>query len=67
MTCGFGMPDSLNNITVLDKLPLFVELTRGRAPVANYTINNHAYIIGYYLADGIYHHWATIVKTISQP
>ncbi|XP_028071747.1 uncharacterized protein LOC114274076 [Camellia sinensis] len=34
--------------------PLFAELTRGRAPAANYTINNHAYTMGYYLADDIY-------------
>ncbi|XP_028087345.1 uncharacterized protein LOC114288059 [Camellia sinensis] len=46
---------------------LFAELTRGRAPTANYTINNHAYTMGYYLADGICPRWATIVKTISQP
>ncbi|XP_028105572.1 uncharacterized protein LOC114304619 [Camellia sinensis] len=63
----FGMPDSLNDITVLDRSPLFAELTRERAPVANYTINNHAYTMGYYLADGIYPRLATIVKTISQP
>ncbi|XP_028070643.1 uncharacterized protein LOC114273076 [Camellia sinensis] len=50
----FGMPGSLNDITVLDRSPLFAELTRGRAPAANYTINNHAYTMGYYLADGIY-------------
>ncbi|CAL5332635.1 unnamed protein product [Camellia sinensis] len=63
----FGMPGSLNDIIVLDRSPLFAELTRGRAPAANYTINNHAYTMGYYLADGIYPRWATIVKTISQP
>ncbi|CAL5326744.1 unnamed protein product [Camellia sinensis] len=63
----FGMPGSLNDITVLDRSPLFAELTRGCAPAANYTINNHAYTMGYYLDDGIYPRWATIVKTISQP
>ncbi|CAL5441083.1 unnamed protein product [Camellia sinensis] len=63
----FGMPGSLNDITVLDRSPLFAKLTRGRAPAANYTINNHAYTMGYYLADGIYPRWAMIVKTISQP
>ncbi|XP_028122122.1 uncharacterized protein LOC114319309 [Camellia sinensis] len=45
---------------------LFVELTRERAPTANYTINNHAYTMGYYLVDGIYPCWAMIMKTISQ-
>ncbi|XP_028107374.1 uncharacterized protein LOC114306362 [Camellia sinensis] len=60
----FGMPNSLNDITVLDILPLFSELTRGRAPTTNY-INNHAYTVTYYLADGIYPCWAMIVKTIS--
>ncbi|XP_028078968.1 uncharacterized protein LOC114280785 [Camellia sinensis] len=62
----FGMPGSLNDITVLDKSPLFAELTRGHVPAANYTINNHTYTMRYYLADGIYLRWAMIVKTISQ-
>ncbi|XP_028085908.1 putative nuclease HARBI1 [Camellia sinensis] len=63
----FGMPGSLNDITVLDKSLLFAELTRGRAPAANYTINNHAYTMWYYLTDVIYPRWATIVKITSQP
>ncbi|XP_028120439.1 uncharacterized protein LOC114317846 [Camellia sinensis] len=63
-----GFPGiSLNDITVLDKSHLFSELTRGRAFAANYTINNQAYTMGYYLANDIYSRWTTIVKTISQP
>ncbi|XP_028118240.1 uncharacterized protein LOC114315831 [Camellia sinensis] len=42
-------------------------VNEGRAAAANYTINNHAYTMRYYLTDGIYPRWATIVKTISQP
>ncbi|CAL5396462.1 unnamed protein product [Camellia sinensis] len=57
----------LEAVASYDLLPLFAELIRERAPAANYTINNHAYTMGYYLADGIYPRWATIVKTISQP
>ncbi|XP_050222717.1 uncharacterized protein LOC126672808 [Mercurialis annua] len=43
------------------------ELAEGRAPAANYNLNGHNYTMGYYLADGIYPKWATIVQSISQP
>ena len=50
----FGMPGSLNYINVLDRSPVFVALAEGRAPPVNYTINEHEYAMGYYLAYEIY-------------
>ncbi|KAF5794373.1 putative harbinger transposase-derived protein [Helianthus annuus] len=41
-------------LRILDRSSVFTELTQGRAPPVNYTVNGHDYIMGYYLADGIY-------------
>lgn len=46
---------------------LFSKLAQGTAPPANYTIQGKEYNMGYYLADGIYPKWSTIVQTISDP
>jgi hypothetical protein len=63
----FGMPGSLNDINVLDRSPLFDNLAEGRAPEVKFSVNGHDYTMGYYLADGIYPTWATLIQSIRHP
>ncbi|XP_068314983.1 uncharacterized protein [Pyrus communis] len=42
-------------------------LTEGKAPQLDYYINDHYYNVGYYLANGIYPKWATLVQAIPNP
>ena len=61
------MSGSNNDINVLEQSHIFFELAQGHAPTVNYSINGHDYIMGYYLADGIYPKWSKFVKTIPSP
>ncbi|XP_062014430.1 uncharacterized protein LOC133730950 [Rosa rugosa] len=63
----FGIPGTQNDITVLGRSPLFDALTEGQSPQLDYHINNHRYNMGYYLANGIYPKWATLVQAIRRP
>lgn len=63
----FGLPGSHNDINVLHRSPVFDDLANGRAPEVEFTVNGNPYSMGYYLADGIYPDWATLVKSVSAP
>ena len=63
----FGLLGSQNDINVLERSSVFSELAEGRALSVNYSINDNDYLMGYYLADGIYPLWTTFVKTIPAP
>ncbi|XP_059669231.1 uncharacterized protein LOC132314375 [Cornus florida] len=60
----FGMTGSHNDINVLDQSPVFNGIVNGQLPPFNYVVNGHHYIMGYYLFDGIYPKWATLIQTI---
>jgi hypothetical protein len=63
----FGLSGSHNDINVLQRSPVFDDLANGRAPPVEFNVNGNIYNIGYYLADGIYLDWDTLIKTISAP
>ena len=67
MACIFGLHGSNNDINVLKRSPIFSKLKQGHVPAVNYSINDHEYTMGYYLADAIYLKWSTFVKTIPSP
>ncbi|XP_065869318.1 protein ALP1-like [Euphorbia lathyris] len=63
----FGMPGTNNDINVLESSHLFSNLANSIAPPMHYTIQRKKYHMGYYLADGIYPKWSTLVQTIQDP
>ncbi|KAF8411112.1 hypothetical protein HHK36_003651 [Tetracentron sinense] len=63
----FQMSSSHNDVNVLDHSPLLNSLIHGRMPPVNYTMNGRQHTLGYYLSDGIYPQWATMMQTITHP
>jgi hypothetical protein len=50
----FGIIGSNNDINVLNKSPLFIDVIRGHTPKVSFTVNDREHHMGYYLVDGIY-------------
>ncbi|XP_071707872.1 uncharacterized protein [Rutidosis leptorrhynchoides] len=63
----FGAAGANNDVNVLNQSSLFDDIKNGNAPFAPFTVNGHDYLNGYYLADGIYPDWATLIKAYSTP
>ncbi|KAL6290830.1 hypothetical protein ACE6H2_008340 [Prunus campanulata] len=62
----FGVAGWNNDINILAHSPLFNDVVNGVSPHIQYVVNGNEYNLGYYLADGIYPRWVTLVNTISQ-
>ena len=63
----FGTPGCQNDIVILDRSPLLVDLMHGNSPEVSFVCNGTTYNHGYYLADGIYPEWPLFMKPISKP
>ncbi|XP_059635384.1 uncharacterized protein LOC132277549 [Cornus florida] len=63
----FGMAGSHNDLNVLDHSPVFKNMINGSMPPVNYVVNRHRRTMGYYLSDGIYPKWTTLMQTIPHP
>ena len=57
MSCFFwhSTPGPLNDINVLQRLPMFHDICEGRVPLISFNVNDNTYHMGYYLTDGIYY------------
>ncbi|XP_076948964.1 uncharacterized protein LOC143621420 [Bidens hawaiensis] len=63
----FGMPGANNDIAVINASPLFDRLVNGVGPDTSFSTNDVNYEYGYYLVDGIYPDWATLVHSFTCP
>ena len=61
----FGVAGSNNDINVIDQSPVFNDLIEGVAPGQQFICNDNTYKYGYYLADGIYPTFSTLVKSFT--
>ena len=61
------MPGSLNDINVVNRSPLMNKIANGELPPVQFVANGRMYNYAYYLADGIYPKWQTLVKPLKKP
>jgi len=67
LTCFFGYPRKLNDITIMDRSPVFDDVEQGNTPRVNFFFNQRPYNTAYNLDVGIYPSYSTFVKSIRLP
>jgi hypothetical protein len=60
----FGLLGKLNNITILDRSPIFQKAQAGLAVLFHYQVNGNKYQHGYYITNGIYPKYAKLIQSI---
>ncbi|XP_076893841.1 uncharacterized protein LOC143545959 [Bidens hawaiensis] len=60
----FGTPGANNDVAVINVSPIFDRLTDGVSPDTSFSTNDVNYEYGYYLVNGIYPEWATLVLAL---
>jgi hypothetical protein len=63
----FGLPGTLNDINILNQSPIFQQLQEDEGVSVSYKVRNNQYNLVYYLTDGIYPPYATLIQSISEP
>ncbi|XP_021991279.1 protein ALP1-like [Helianthus annuus] len=63
----FGMTGAKNDIVFLQSSGLLNDVIDGVVPSTSFYANDVEYKYGYYLVDGVYPEWATLVKSLSCP
>ncbi|XP_052622715.1 uncharacterized protein LOC128127999 [Lactuca sativa] len=63
----FGVAGSNNDLNVLDQSPLFNDIWTDKTPDMTFTVNGHTYKYSYYIGDGIYPDYSTLMKAYSVP
>ncbi|XP_076882094.1 uncharacterized protein LOC143530439 [Bidens hawaiensis] len=60
----FGMPGANNDVAVINAFPIFDRLIDRVSPDTSFSTNDVNYGYRYYLVDGIYPEWATLVLAL---
>ncbi|XP_076927551.1 uncharacterized protein LOC143591136 [Bidens hawaiensis] len=63
----FGVAGSNNDLNVIDQSPIFDDLIDGVEPPQAFFANGEHFKYGYYLVDGIYSEWGTLVQAYASP
>ncbi|XP_076951124.1 uncharacterized protein LOC143624313 [Bidens hawaiensis] len=63
----FGVAGSNNDLNVIDQSPIFDDLIDGVEPPQAFFVNGEHFKYGYYLVDGIYSEWGTLVQAYASP